>query len=118
MLLSAFQCKNILSLNSWEILAKIFAQTSISNGLSSVYNTLLSFQDDEIYMYKAGRNQSGPVAFGHMYRHFEDGIPIGYIDRNSGTYSGNKMEGIHLNPPLDTKIDPQDEVIIIASDNS
>ena len=88
------------------ILAKILVQTSRSVGLSVVYGEILSFDGCEMYFHEA---DWGGVTFGEMPYRFPDGVPMG-LRHEDGT--------IAVNPPVDTKLQPGDAVLILAEDDS
>lgn len=92
--------------NANEILAKIMVQTSRSVGLSVVYSEILSFDGCEMYFYGADWNG---VSFGKAQFHFPDGVPLG-IRKAGGE--------ILINPPVDQILKPDDEVLILAQDDS
>jgi hypothetical protein len=89
-----------------EIIARITAQTSRQAGLSVAYVELLDFGGDEIYY----KNESSLVGltFGEALMMFENSAVIGLQPK------GGKPK---LNPPMDTLIAPQDQVIAITEDD-
>ncbi|XAL98568.1 hypothetical protein OT109_13385 [Phycisphaeraceae bacterium D3-23] len=93
-----------------DILAKILVQTSRSIGLSVVYNEVMSFDGVEMYLW-GGEDAVdwGGITYGKVQFHFPDGIPIG-LRRADGS--------LLINPALDTVLNPGDDVIIIAEDDS
>lgn len=97
---------DIHSLDAQEILAKILVQTSRSVGLSVVYSEILSFDGCEMYFHHAAW---GERAFGELQLHFPDGVPLG-IRRPGGE--------ILLNPPATTRLGPEDDILILAQDDS
>jgi hypothetical protein len=90
-----------------EILAKIMVQTSRTSGLAMVYSELLGFVGCEMYFHNDAR-WSG-LKFDRLQYHFADGIPIG-VRHPDGT--------IVIRPPLETTLAADDEIIIIAEDDS
>lgn len=90
-----------------EILAKIMVQTSRTSGLSIVYSELLSFEGCEMYFHN--NPKWGGMRFDRLQYHFPDGVPIGI--RNS---DGK----ILIRPPLDTVMQSDDEILIVAEDDS
>ena len=96
----------VFMVDAEEVLAKVMVQTSRTTGLSVVYSELLSFDGCEMYFYKA---QWNGVEFGQCQFHFPDGVPIGI--RNS---AGE----VTIRPPLSTVLEPGDEVLIVAEDDS
>jgi len=97
---------NIVAINSWDIMGKLLAQTSLNSGLEIVYNEILSFEGSEIYFYHDHWNN---INFYESVYHFEDGIPLGIY---------NESLGIKLRPPGDTKLKDEDKLIILAEDDS
>ncbi len=88
-----------------KVISRIFAQTSRQAGLSQVYQELFDFSGDEIYMEKA------PALAG---KRFGD-APLYY---RCAAVMGVKRGGrVLLNPPGDTLLDAEDELILIAADN-
>jgi len=105
-LISYFKDENIITLDSWNIMGKLLVQTSLTSGLEIVYNEIFSFDGCEIYFYEANWNG---VSFGKLPFHFVDGIPLGLY---------NKNDGIRLRPSEDYKLTSEDQVIILAEDDS
>ena len=89
-----------------DFLAKIIVQTSRTSGLSVVYSELLSFFGCEMYFHRA---QWNGARFGDLQYRFPDGIPIG-IHKDDGT--------ITIQPDPDAKLAADDEIIIVAQDDS
>lgn len=89
-----------------EMIARITAQTSRQSGLSVAYVELLDFSGDEIYYQKelalVGRT------FGEALLAYEDSAVIGLI-----TADGKPK----LNPPMDTVIGEEDQIIAISEDD-
>jgi hypothetical protein len=96
----------VRSVNANEILAKILVQTSRSVGLSVVYSEIMSFDGAEMYFY----HEDWPeITFGKLQFHFPDGVILGLRHANGH---------IALNPPADTELAEDDDIIILAEDNS
>ena len=112
-LVSYFNDEKIVSLDSWNIMGKLLVQTSLTGGLEMVYNELFGFDGSEIYFYKAdwGENR----AFYDLVYHFPDGIPIGLYRPEAGKGIG---ECITIRPPKDTLMQANDEILILAIDDS
>lgn len=98
--------ENVSVIDAEEILAKIMVQTSRTSGLSVVYSELLSFEGCEMYFYNAAW---GGTRFDRLQFHFPDGVPIG-IRRPDGR--------LLIRPPLDEVLSDDDEILIIAEDDS
>ncbi|MBT8100752.1 MAG: hypothetical protein KJO82_13435, partial [Gammaproteobacteria bacterium] len=97
---------HVITVNTSDILAKLLVQTSRSVGLSVVYNEILSFDGCEMYFYDA---EWGNTTFGELAFRFPDGVPMGVRDAD-----GN----IFMNPPGDRVLEPTDEILIVADDDS
>jgi len=95
----------IISVDSNRYLASILVQSALMPGLERVYRELLSFEMSELYFCEVPRGQP----FGELIFHFEDGVPIGYLDRD---------KRVHLLPTNEHVIEQGEEVILIASDDS
>ncbi|RBP53595.1 CASTOR/POLLUX-related putative ion channel [Arenicella xantha] len=96
----------VVTLDTANILAKLLVQTSRSVGLSVVYNEILSFDGCEMYFY--GTDWRGE-RFGKLAFNFPDGVPIG-VRHASGE--------LLINPPVDYQMQSDDEVLIVADDDS
>ena len=96
----------VVTIDSADILAKILVQTSRSIGLSVVYNEILSFDGCEMYFHRA---EWGDINFKDLAFCFPDGVPMG-IRHKDGE--------ILLNPPIDYKLQADDDILILADDNS
>ncbi len=101
-----FDDEKIIALDNWDIMGKLLVQTSLTSGLEMVYNEILSFDLNEIYYYKA--DWKG-ISFGELPYHFDDGIPLGIYKSD---------ESLHLRPGDDTILADDDEILILADDNS
>ncbi|MDP7110774.1 MAG: hypothetical protein QGH45_02355 [Myxococcota bacterium] len=93
-------------IDAQEILAKVMVQTSRTSGLSVVYSELLSFEGCEMYFHNA---EWGGLAFSEVQFHFPDGVPIG-IRSSQGE--------LEMRPALDYPLADDDEVLIVADDDS
>jgi hypothetical protein len=90
-----------------EILAKIMVQTSRTTGLAVVYSELLGFSGCEMYFFNDPR-WSG-MKWDRLQYHFADGVPIGIRPKGGE---------IAIRPPGETVLGAEDEIIIIAQDDS
>ena len=99
----AGQAKFVLSKS---FIARLIANICYQPGLSLVYNDLLTFKGDEIYISEV------PGIWGRTFKEaafmFEDSAVIGI---NSGS-------SVRLNPPPDTVIGPNDRIIAISADDN
>ncbi|MCG8574765.1 MAG: hypothetical protein MI810_07765 [Flavobacteriales bacterium] len=105
-LISFFNDENIIALDSWDIMGKLLVQTSLTSGLEMVYNEILSFDGGEIYFYEADWNG---VSFGELPFHFKDGVPLGIF---------NEEDGLVLRPGRDKRLQKDDQIVILAEDDS
>ncbi|NOH01253.1 MAG: potassium transporter TrkA [Chloroflexi bacterium] len=90
---------------SSDLIARVVAQTSRQSGLSIVYTELMNFGGDEIY-FKQEPNFSGKT-YGEALLAYETSTVLG-IRRADGT--------IAMSPPMDTRIQPGDQIFAIAED--
>ncbi len=89
-----------------ELAARAIAQTCHQPGLSIVYDELLNFSGDEIYLKQ--EPQLVGKTFGEALLAYEDSLLIGlHIDGR----------GPKLNPPMDTPIRANDHIIAISADD-
>lgn len=90
---------------SGDLIARVTAQTSRQSGLSIVYTELLTFDGDEIY-FKEEPTLSGKQ-FGDALFAYEDSSVMGLF-----------QDGVvKLNPPMDTRIAPGDQLIVVSQDD-
>jgi ion channel POLLUX/CASTOR len=89
-----------------DLIARVTAQTCRQSGLSVVYTELLDFDGAEIYFTPAGG------LAGRSYREtlssFEDSAVMGLM-RGDGS--------VLINPPMDTRLAPDDRIIAISEDD-
>lgn len=88
-----------------EMIAKITVQTSRTSGLASVYANLFGFDDCEFYFTKP----DDKLVFGEAAFHYPDGVAIG-VRKEDGE--------VVLRPGFDYIVDGEDELIMIAEDDS
>ena len=98
--------EHVITVNTSDILAKLLVQTSRSVGLSLVYNEMLSFDGCELYFYDA---EWGGSTFGEIGYRFPDGVPMGIRNADGE---------ITMNPDPARVLEPSDEILIIADDDS
>jgi voltage-gated potassium channel Kch len=89
-----------------DLISRIIAQTCRQSGLSVVYTELLDFGGDEIYFH-AEPTLAGKT-FGEALLAYEDSAVIG-LHRPGATPQ--------LNPPMDTRIEAGDRLIVISEDD-
>jgi len=87
------------------LVSRIIAQTCRQSGLSVVYTELLDFGGDEIY-FKSEPSLTGRT-FGEALFAYEDSAVIGL----------RTAQGPRLNPPMDTRIAPGDQIIAVSEDD-
>ncbi|MEZ0395541.1 MAG: potassium transporter TrkA [Anaerolineales bacterium] len=89
-----------------ELIARLTAQTSRQSGLSVVYTELMNFGGDEIYF------KEEPLLVGKTFAEallqFEDSAVIGLCFADGS---------VTLNPPMETRLAPGDQVIAISEDD-
>jgi Castor and Pollux protein voltage-gated ion channel component len=105
-LLSLFS-DQLVVVNSDSIVAELTAQACRKQGFSYVFRELLQFEGDELYI--APFPQLDGRSYADCQLAFEKCSVIGYLDA-TGT--------VRLNPPPQTPISAQDELIAIAEDDS
>ena len=89
-----------------DIVARVTAQTSRQSGLSVVYTELLNFGGDEIY-FKEEPTLSGKL-FGDTLFAYETSTVMGIFQADGS---------VKLNPPMDTRVAPGDQLIVISEDD-
>jgi voltage-gated potassium channel Kch len=89
-----------------ELISRIIAQTCRQSGLSVVYTELLDFDGDEIYFH-AEPALVGKT-FGEALLAYEDSAVIGLHRAGAAP---------RLNPPMDTRLQDGDRLIVIAEDD-
>tara|TARA_B100001113_G_scaffold92896_1_gene74401 strand:+ start:6770 stop:8767 length:1998 start_codon:yes stop_codon:yes gene_type:complete len=100
----------VKALNEVSVLSRMIAQLSLSrNGLSVVYSDMVGFDGNEFYFYKPDDGWGGPLTFGESQNRFKSSTPMGI--------STSKGE-ITLNPPHNTPVTDDDELIVFAEDDS
>jgi len=90
------------------ILAKLMVQTSRVSGLAQVYDNLVGFEGCEFYFYRPEGGLEG-IKYSDLIFHFKESSVFG-IRRNNGR--------MLLNPSPDTVCKGDDEVIVLAEDDS
>ncbi len=98
----------ITTLNEADLLARMLVQTSRCEGLSMVYMDLVGFEGNEFYFFRPDQGW-GTQNFGELQFHFMETVPLGV--RNSKGM-------ITMNPPLDYVLKDDDDVIVLAEDDS
>jgi len=100
----------VKALNEVSVLSRMIAQLALSrNGLSVVYSDMVGFDGNEFYFYQPDEGWGGPLTFGESINRFKSSTPMG-IHTSEGK--------IMLNPPADTKVTEEDELIVFAEDDS
>ena len=89
-----------------DTIARLIAQACRQTGLSVVYTELLDFDGDEIYM----KEEPAFVGktFGEILASYEKCAVMGLLT----------ADGAKVNPPMDTRIQAGDKVILVAEDDS
>ncbi len=89
-----------------DLIARITVQTCRQSGLSVVYTELMDFGGDEIYFQP--EPQLVGRTFGEALLAYEDSCVMGLRRAQGGTF---------LNPPMDSVLQPGDQVIAISEDD-
>ena len=92
---------------SENIIAKMIAQTCNQPGLSTIFTDLMDFAGDEVYFF-CHPSLIGKT-FGETLNLFEKNVVLGLWKKN-----GTPI----LNPPMDTVINEEDKIFLLAEDNS
>ncbi len=97
----------VLTVSTDQVVAEVTAQACLQRGMSAVFTELLDFDGDEMYFAKI------PELAGHTYREallaFEKSSVIGW----------RTAEGkVKVNPPPESVFGAEDEVIVVAEDDS
>ena len=100
----------VKALNEVSVLSRMIAQLALSrNGLSVVYSDMVGFDGNEFYFYQPDEGWGGPLTFGESTNRFKSSTPMGI----------HKADGeILLNPPPETSVSDNDELIVFAEDDS
>ncbi len=89
-----------------DLIARITVQTCRQSGLSAVYNELLDFEGQEIYV------RAEPALVGKTFRDalfaYESCSPMG-LSRNGTTM---------FRPAMETRIEPGDKLVVVAEDDA
>lgn len=89
-----------------DIAVRLIVQSHRQTGLSTVFNEMLSFVGSELYPYPVTGLVG--VTYGEALNRFDLGIPIGLRRKN-----GESL----VNPPMNTVIARDDEVLVLAEDD-
>jgi voltage-gated potassium channel Kch len=90
-----------------DISARLLVQTARQSKLSVIYTDLLDFGGDEFYLVSEPRLAG--TSFGQALLAYRDCCPVGIYHQNGAT---------HINPPMDTVIGPNDQLVLLAEDDS
>ncbi|MDT9685422.1 NAD-binding lipoprotein [Streptomyces sp. TRM76323] len=93
-------------LNIDDVIARLLVQTSRQPGLSLVYQELLDFEGDEFYTCSA--SDFAGRTFGETLLSFATSSVVGVLSADGA---------IALNPPSDTRIDADDQLLVITRDD-
>ncbi len=101
---------DVKALNEVSVLSRMIAQLALSrNGLSVVYSDMVGFDGNEFYFYQPEGGWGGELNFGESLNRFNSSTPIGIHIANGE---------IILNPPKETPLNDDDELIVFAEDDS
>ncbi|MGA1646650.1 MAG: CASTOR/POLLUX-related putative ion channel, partial [bacterium] len=98
----------VTTMNEADILARMLVQTSRNKGLAMVYADLVGFEGNEFYFFKPDEGWNG-VNFGDLQFQFMESVPLG-LRLPSGE--------ILLNPPRERILQEEDEIVVLAEDDS
>src|SRR5262249_5735930 len=90
-----------------DISARLVVQTARQSGLSVIYQDLLDYGGDELYIH--GEPKLAGRTFGQALFAYPHASPIG-LQHRTGTPT--------LNPPVQQQIAPDDRLVILAEDDS
>jgi Trk K+ transport system NAD-binding subunit len=97
----------VLTVASDDVVAEVTAQACLQGGLAAVFQDLLDFDGDELYFVPAG--PAVGLTYGQALLAFETSSLVGRL-------TGDGM--VELNPEPDTVVAADDELIVLASDDS
>lgn len=90
-----------------QVVASIMVQTCRQSGLSIVYQELLDFDGDEIYL-RREPSLAGKT-FGESLAAYSRCTVLGVCSPDAG---------VQLNPPMEMKLQPQHQLVMVAEDDS
>ncbi|GDX47065.1 lipoprotein [Bacteroidota bacterium] len=99
--------KEVSYVFSSDLISRLTAQTCRQSGLSIIYSDLLQFEGDEIYFY-SDHGLIG-LTFKQCVYSFEDSCVMGVFTRD---------RKVLLNPDMNYIINKEDQIILIAQDDS
>ncbi len=88
-----------------DIAIRLVVQAHRQSGLSTVYTDLLDFKGHEFYL-RPEPSLTG-TTFGEALCAYELGVPVGLRDSS----------GVFLNPPMDTELTGEEELVLLAEDD-
>lgn len=89
-----------------DVLARLMVQTSRCTGLTHIVKDLLDFEGDEVYVRRLPELDG--LTFGEIQSRFSHCAPMGLARKN----------GVVLNPAAGTVLTDDDEVVVLAEDDS
>lgn len=99
--------KEVSYVFSTDLISRLTAQTCRQSGLSIIYSDLLQFEGDEIYFY-SDHGLPG-LTFRQCLHLFEDACVMGIF---------TACKQVLLNPPMNYQVEKEDQIILIAQDDS
>lgn len=96
------------SIVSHDVIGRLMINCCRTSGLSSVYEAILGFSGDEFYLRDHGPAIHG-ITFDQLAARLADAVPIG-VKPKGGV--------VVLNPPGDYKMQPGDELLVLAEDDN
>jgi voltage-gated potassium channel Kch len=94
-------------IDSDDISARLLVQTARQSGLSVIYTDLLDFGGDEFYI--VSEPSLAGLPFGQALSAYRRCCPVGVVHGNGMTT---------LNPPMHTRLLPDDRLVVLAEDDS
>ncbi|MGH3660392.1 MAG: CASTOR/POLLUX-related putative ion channel, partial [Micromonosporaceae bacterium] len=88
-----------------DVTARMIVQTCLQSGLSAVRSSLLVYEGDEIYMQE--QPQLTGWTFGDVLHAYRSSSVLGLLSQGTVT----------LNPPMHTRLQPGDQIIVISADD-
>lgn len=99
----------ITTLAEDSLLAKMLVQTSCVSGLALVYSDLVGFEGNEVYFFRPDSGWPAQATFGHIQYYFPESVPMGVR---------NAAGDIKMNPPVNQVLQPGDDIVVLAEDDS
>lgn len=99
----------IVTPSSRTILSRLIVQTSRISGLAHVYDRLVGFEGCEMYFYPLTQVLKAPGTYREVVFSFATSTVMGLKTRDGR---------VEINPPADRTVSPEEEVLVLAEDDS